>query len=88
MTEIIQKFLLAHSKKLQFIVNEKLAKKSGPIGRFFRFFAIGKRQYGEHYAGRLLLSINTFFLFVFRAFSNYRVLYTRSYHNKALLAKN
>ncbi len=77
MTEVIQKFLLAHSKKLQYIVNQKLAKKSGPIGRFFRFVAIGKRQYGEHYIGKHILALNSFFLYVLRGLSNYRVLYTR-----------
>ena len=77
MTEIIQKFLLKHSKKLQNIINVKLGKKSGVVGRFFTYFSIGKRQYGEHYIGRVIKDINTFFLFVFRIMSNYRILYTR-----------
>lgn len=48
MTECIQRFLLRNTKFLQRIVNDKLAKKDGKIGKFFRWMEIGPRNNGEH----------------------------------------
>jgi hypothetical protein len=42
------------------LVNEKLAKRSGVIGRMARFFAFGPRQFGYHPSTRFLLVINAF----------------------------
>lgn len=48
MTEFIQRFLLKNTKGLQYLVNEKLAKKKGGMGKFFSWMEIGPRNYGQH----------------------------------------
>jgi hypothetical protein len=40
------------------LVNGKLAKRSGIIGRLARFFAFGPRQFGYHPSTRLILFYN------------------------------
>ena len=44
MTERIQRFLLANTKGLQHLINDRLASRPGGIGRIFNFFAIGVRR--------------------------------------------
>jgi uncharacterized protein YqgQ len=48
MTEFIQRFLLNNTKWLQHLVNDKLAKRKGGIGKFFSWMEIGPRNYGQH----------------------------------------
>lgn len=40
-------------------VNEKMAKRSGLIGRFGKFFAFGPRQFGYHPTNKALTFINS-----------------------------
>jgi len=39
--------------------NEKLAKKSGILGRIGRFYSFGPREFGYHTSNRLLAFVNT-----------------------------
>ena len=54
MTERFQKWFLRNSKPLQYLVNERLAKRSGLVGRFFKAVEMGEREYGKHTMGRYL----------------------------------
>ena len=46
MTERLQNWMLARTSGMQYLVNERLAKRGGPIGRIFTALEMGKRQYG------------------------------------------
>ena len=46
MTERFQSWMLGRTAGLQYLVNERLAKRGGPIGRIFSALEMGKRQYG------------------------------------------
>lgn len=48
MSQRVQSFLLRNTVPLQNFWNNNLAQRSGMIGRFFRFYALGERQYGKH----------------------------------------
>ena len=48
MTETVQRFLLSNTKWLQNLVNNKLAKRKGAIGKFFSWMEIGPRNNGAH----------------------------------------
>ena len=45
-------------KPVTYVLNDKLAKRSGWIGRFGRFFSIGPREFGYHPINRLLAFFN------------------------------
>jgi hypothetical protein len=62
MTECVQRFLLKNTKFLQYVVNEKLAKRSGSIGKFFSWMQIGERQYGQHFIPKWFRVFNHYFL--------------------------
>lgn len=44
------------------LVNDKLAKKSGILGKVGRFFSFGPRQFGYHPTNRFLALINNVYL--------------------------
>ena len=46
MTERFQTWMLGKTSGLQYLINERLAKRSGPIGTLFNNLEMGKRQYG------------------------------------------
>ena len=62
MSSRLQTWLLANTKGLQFIINEKLATRPGGLGNFFKRFEIGERQLGAHTLGRALKVANYFYL--------------------------
>ena len=62
MTESVQRFLLANTKWLQYLVNEKLAKRSGAVGKFFKWMEVGPRSYGQHFIPRYFRVWNTYML--------------------------
>jgi len=62
MTEFIQKFLLNNTKWLQHVVNNKLAKRKGSIGKFFSWMEIGQRNNGAHVIPRWFRFWNTYML--------------------------
>jgi len=62
MSEMIQRLLLKRAARLQFIVNEKLAKRGGRIGKFFTWMAVGPRAYGQHIIPKYFRFYNTYML--------------------------
>ena len=62
MTEVIQRFLLKNTKGLQYLVNEKLAKRPGRIGKFFKWLEIGPRNGGGHVITRYFRMWNAIIL--------------------------
>lgn len=54
----IQRAWLVALKPLSSFVNEKLAKKSGLLGRIGRFYAFGPREFGYHPTNKLLAYVN------------------------------
>jgi hypothetical protein len=54
----IQRAWLVVLKPVSSFVNEKLAKKSGLIGRIGRFYAFGPREFGYHPTNKLLAYVN------------------------------
>jgi hypothetical protein len=55
---IIQKAWLTALRPVSSFVNEKLAQKSGLLGRIGRFYAFGPREFGYHPTSKLLAYIN------------------------------
>jgi hypothetical protein len=55
---IIQKAWLVALRPVSSFVNEKLAQKSGLLGRIGRFYAFGPREFGYHPTSKLLAYIN------------------------------
>ncbi len=55
---IIQKAWLTALRPVSSFVNEKLAQKSGLLGRIGRFYAFGSREFGYHPTSKLLAYIN------------------------------
>ena len=62
MTEFIQRFLLRNTGWLQNVVNNKLAKRSGAVGKFFRWMEIGPRSNGSHVLPKWFRFWNTYML--------------------------
>lgn len=54
----IQQAWLKVLRPVTYFVNEKLAKKSGILGRIGRFYSFGPREYGYHPSTKLLKSLN------------------------------
>jgi hypothetical protein len=44
------------------LVNERLAKRTGMLGKLGRFFAFGPRQFGYHPTNKYLIFINAFLM--------------------------
>ena len=77
MTERVQEWLLANTKGLQHLINDKLAKRSGAIGRFFKMFEIGPRQMGSHTVPKFLKLANYHYMNLFYVVSNQRIPFSR-----------
>ena len=58
MSQRVQAWLLANTRSLQFVINERLAKREGTIGQIFKLFEIGERQMGGHTIGSALRYAN------------------------------
>lgn len=54
----IQKAWLVALKPVISLVNDKLAKKSGILGRIGKFYAFGPRQFGYHPINRIIALFN------------------------------
>ena len=67
-----------------FVVNEKLATRSGLVGRFGRFFAFGPREFGYHPTNRMFILINRRLLsvqaFFCHRYSYFKTLTHNGYH--------
>ena len=59
----IQKAWLKILTPLAYLINEKMAKKSGILGKFGRFFLIGPREFGVHPTTRAFIFVNRKYLY-------------------------
>eukprot|EP01017_Pseudomicrothorax_dubius_P041476 TRINITY_DN663_c0_g1_i3.p1 TRINITY_DN663_c0_g1~~TRINITY_DN663_c0_g1_i3.p1 ORF type:complete len:230 (+),score=61.92 TRINITY_DN663_c0_g1_i3:160-849(+) len=59
----IQKLWLRALSPLAYVINEKLAKRSGLVGRIGKFFMIGPREFGVHPMTKAFLYANRRYLF-------------------------
>ena len=77
MTERFQTWLLSKTGGMQYVVNEKLGKRGGPIGSFFKHFEMGKRQYGQHALGRVAKLVNYWWLMIYQTIAMQRGVFSR-----------
>lgn len=77
MSTRFQTWLLANTKPMQFMVNERLAKRGGAIGQIFTWLSMGERQYGRHTFGRWLKTCNYWWVMVYHAFGSIRPVASR-----------
>ena len=68
---------MANTKSLQFVVNERLAKREGAVGTIFKFFQIGERQLGSHSIGKYTKVANWFWLRGLQTLAARRVVLSR-----------
>ena len=66
MTERFQTWMLSRTSGLQYLVNERLAKRGGPIGTVFKALEMGKRQYGQHAFHRVFRLMNYWWLMIYQ----------------------
>ena len=66
MSHKFQGWLLENTKGLQYLVNERLAKRSGAIGSIFKRLEIGKREYSAHTLHRVFRMANFFWMRMFQ----------------------
>jgi hypothetical protein len=59
----IQRAWLVVLRPVSTFVNEKLAKKSGILGRIGRFYSFGPREFGYHPSNKLLAYVNHLVVF-------------------------
>ena len=78
MSEKFQAFLLRNTTSLQFLVNERLAKRGGVIGSIFKALEMGKRQYGQHAHLRWAKFINHNFVIGFQQMASMRLVLSRT----------
>ena len=62
MSQRYQTWVLKNTQFLQYVVNERLAKRSGFIGRVFKSLEMGPRQYSQHSMHRVFRVGNWFWL--------------------------
>ena len=77
MTERFQSWMLGRTAGLQYLVNERLAKRGGPIGRIFSALEMGKRQYGQHSLGRVMRLMNYWWLMIYQTLGMQRAVFSR-----------
>lgn len=77
MTERLQNWILSRTGGLQYLVNERLAKRGGPIGGIFTALSIGKRQMGGHSAGKFLKLVNYWWLMIYQMIAVQRPVFSR-----------
>lgn len=66
MTTRFQSWLLANTKGLQYIVNERLANRAGGIGSLFKALRIGEREYGHHSLFRFAKVVNYYWVMMYQ----------------------
>ena len=77
MTERLQTWILANTKGLQYLVNERLAARGGPIGQIATWLTIGRRQMGRHGAPKVIKLANWWWLAVQQLVSQQRMVFGR-----------
>ena len=79
MSHKFQSWLLGTTpyKTLQYVVNERLAQRSGPIGNLFKALEMGKREYSAHTLHRAFRVVNYFWMRMFQIYGGMRPVGTR-----------
>ena len=77
MTTRVQAWLLANTKGLQYIINDRLATRSGAIGNLFKALRIGERDYGQHSLFRFLKVANYFWVYSYQVYGMMRPVFSR-----------
>ena len=77
MTTRVQAWLLANTKGLQYLINDRLATRSGAIGNLFKALRIGERDYGHHSLFRFLKVTNYFWVYTYQLFGQMRPVFSR-----------
>jgi hypothetical protein len=77
MSQRIQTWLLRNTGGLQTLVNDKLAKRSGLIGRIFKGLEIGPRQFSQHSLHRVFRVVNYFWVQTFHTLAVMRPVFSR-----------
>ena len=72
MSQRFQGWLLRNTTTLQYLVNERLAKRNGAIGNLFKKLEIGERNYSPHAFGRAMKLCNYWFMATLQLFANLR----------------
>ena len=62
---------------IQFIVNERLAKRSGLIGKIARSLELGERQYSTHTFGRAFRVVNYYWVQIYHTLGVMRPVLSR-----------
>ena len=73
----VQAWILRNTTGLQFLVNERLAKRSGMIGKIFKAIEMGPREYGRHSQLRMALVGNYFWVQFYHTLSIVRPIISR-----------
>ena len=77
MSTRFQSWLLRNTGGLQYLVNERLAKRSGAIGRVFKALEMGERQYGQHTLLRAFRVVNYFWVQIYQQMGMMRPVFSR-----------
>ena len=72
MTSRLQSFLLRNTQGLQYVINQRLAKREGTIGSLFKFLQIGERQYGHHSLFRFAKVVNYYWVMMYHVMAMQR----------------
>lgn len=79
MSERLQSWLLKNNgfKMMQYLVNERLAKRSGLIGRIARSLEMGERQYSAHTFTRAFRVVNYYWIQIYQTLGVMRPVMSR-----------
>jgi len=62
MSQRFQSWLLKNTTSMQYLINDRLAKRGGAFGRLGKALEMGERQYSAHTLGRMLRVVNHLFV--------------------------
>jgi hypothetical protein len=65
MSQRFQGWLLKNTTGLQYLINDRLAKRGGAFGRLGKALEMGERQYSAHTMGRMLKVVNHLYVLSF-----------------------
>ena len=77
MSQRVQNFILRNTGGLQHLINERLAKRPGLIGRIFKGLEMGRREYSEHTLHRAFRVVNYMWMSIFRVYGVMRPIGSR-----------
>jgi len=77
MSQRVQQWLLQNTGSLQYLINERLAKRPGLIGRIFKGLEMGERQYGQHAHHRVFRVVNFWWVQLYQVPAMIRPVFSR-----------